>query len=303
MSLTSPRRDLSGTEVVVTRMAHQARALTQELLSLGARVILAPTIECVPPPPASAPVYLRSGWVHIDEALTQLSDEQWIIFTSINAVNAFFYFAQTPPRARANAPLFFEASTAASHTLSPINTLLSGDREDRPKVACIGSATADALRRQSCPVDLIPERYVAEGLLDALTPLIKSGDRLLLPRALDARPLLIETLRSWGGVARICPVYQTVQAPLTPQVKTTLLNPADPSNRRRVLTFTSSSTVTQFCAQWSAAQLNLIRDRSEVVVIGPIVARTAIQLGFSVREVAHPHTIEGLVDAIADSTR
>ena len=304
MPLTSPRRDLSGTEVVVTRMAHQASPLTQALLSFGARVISAPTIECAPPPSPSAPLYLQSGWVHIDEALTQLFDEQWIIFTSVNAVNAFFYFAQTPAHTRAKIPIFYRNSPITAQTLSSINPILFNDRVDRrPKVACIGSATAEALRSQGCPVDLIPERFVAEGLLEALTPMLKRGDRLLLPRALEARPLLVDSLRALGAVLRVSPVYQTVQAPLTPQVKSVLLTPPDSSYRRRVLTFTSSSTVTQFCAQWSVPQLNLIRDHSEVVVIGPIVAQTASNLGFSIRSIAQPHTIEGLVDAVIDSTR
>jgi uroporphyrinogen III methyltransferase / synthase len=104
-------------------------------------------------------------------------------------------------------------------------------------VAAIGPGTAAELERHGVRPDVVPERFVAEGLLDAL-PEVR-GKRVLVARAAAARDVLPDGLRERGASVHVLPLYDTVAEPL-------------PEPERRALegvtyvTFTSSSTVRYF---------------------------------------------------------
>jgi uroporphyrinogen III methyltransferase/synthase len=153
----------------------------------------------------------------------------------------------------------------------------------RAKVAAIGPGTAAALEAFGVRPDLLPERNVAEGLLDVFPP---GPGAVLLPQAADARPVLAEGLEAKGWTVDVAIAYETRPAAI-----------AEPdlgsARAADVITFTSSSTVSNFVA---GAGLDALPTR--VVAIGPVTAETAQELGVPVTAVADPHTIDGLVDAV-----
>ncbi|HET6836198.1 MAG TPA: uroporphyrinogen-III C-methyltransferase [Acidimicrobiales bacterium] len=155
------------------------------------------------------------------------------------------------------------------------------------RLAAIGPGTAEVLASANLVVDLVPPRFVAESLLDAFPePPGPAGGRVLLVRAAVARDVLPEGLRAKGWDVDVVEAYRTEQAPLTEE-QAAAVAAAD------VVTFTSSSTVTNFLAAIGARPIP-----PAVVAIGPITAATAREHGLAVDVEAEVHTIDGLVDAL-----
>ncbi len=251
------QRPLWGRRVAVTRSKAQHGPLTDRLEELGAEVVLLPTIafEATPAAPVRA-------------AIERLSSYDRVIFTSANGVDFFLdalYAAGRDPRAFG-----------------------------RARLACIGPATARRLRERGLVADTVPERFVAEGLIDALSAEGVAGQRILIPRAEVAREVLPETLRAQGAEVEVLPVYRTV------------LPAVDPDARARILggeidrvTFTSSSTVDHFRALFDDAEFDAIRQHIGAACIGPITAETARRHGLRIAVVAERYTVPGLIDAMA----
>ena len=168
------RRPLFGKRVVVTRASAQATGLRDALAALGADVIEVPAlrIEALDPAPVA-------------DVLTRLHEYQWVIFTSQNAVQIVW------------------------------ETLLAAGRDTRAfaacRVACVGSATRDALRARGIAADVVPARYVAEGVLEAMGRREDvRGTRALYLAAAGARDVLPSGLRAMGCDVEIVPVYRSV---------------------------------------------------------------------------------------------
>ena len=156
------------------------------------------------------------------------------------------------------------------------------------QVAAIGPGTAAVLERFGVRADLVPERFVAESLLEAFPAPKATGARVLLARAEQARDVIPEGLNAKGYVVDILPVYETVTAE------------PDPSDLERVrsgdfdvVTFTSSSTVENFCRL-----VGPIEGVHSVISIGPVTSATAVAAGLEVDVEADPHDIDGLVAAV-----
>ncbi len=241
---------LSGRRVVVTRPEEQAEGLCSRLRALGAEPVEFPVIAIAPPEPGGP----------LDEALARLDSYDWLIFTSVNGVDCFW--------ARLEA-------VAAGPVRAPA-----------ARVAAIGPATAAALRARGVRVGLMPAEYRAEALLDEIGDV--AGQRILLPRADIARPVLADGLRARGAQVDEAPAYRTL--PSTP--------PAAAFDALRAgvdaITFTSSATVHNFVAQ--AAGLGY--GDPLIACIGPVTAATARELGLRVDVVAKEYTMEGLVKAL-----
>jgi uroporphyrinogen III methyltransferase/synthase len=151
------------------------------------------------------------------------------------------------------------------------------------KVAAIGPGTAAALHDFGVRPDLVPERNVAEGLVEVFPP---GPGRVLLPQAADARPALATGLVAKGWTVDTVIAYETRPATIAA---------ADIERARAAdaITFTSSSTVTNYVVGAGRDAVPRI-----VVAIGPVTADTAGDLGVAVTTTADPHTIDGLVDAV-----
>lgn len=250
------RRPLYGQRYLVTRQKQQGGPLVEELRSLGARVLAVPTIEFQPP----------DCEVAVQDALAHLTEFDWLLFTSPNGVRHFFSYLRA-------ANLDHRALARASF-------------------ACIGPGTEKSLNQEGFNADLVPPRFVAEGLLEALAQRLGqdlTGLKFLIPRAQEAREVLPETLRSAGGQVVVAPVYKTV----LPQPPAEFGNFVTPQTR---LLFTSSSTV----KNWVERTQNL---ELPCYCIGPVTATTARERGLQVLGVAERHTIDGLVACVLENDR
>jgi uroporphyrinogen-III synthase len=246
---------LTGKRILVTRPRRQADDLYDLLEAEGAEAILFPTIEIAPlddPAP-------------LDRALNNLAagDYNWVIFTSVNGVNA----CQTRLQESGHGTDIFSAA----------------------HIAAIGPATARTLQTLGVRVDFVPQEYVAERILGGLGNV--AGQRILLPRAEIARPALAEALAAAGALVDEIPVYHTLQPPPDPAGLAALQQGLD------VITFTSSSTVRNFVALTGTDKIG---QKTIVACIGPITAGTARELGLPVHIVARDYTIPGLVQALKE---
>ena len=278
---------LDKLEIVLTRAAHQIGTSAQSFENLGAKVIKAPSIRLIEPPPPNDRIYQRGRWmVPKSELSRMLWRFDWIIFTSVNAVN----FAELAWRdiGGLKSALAYEAD---------VDDLRIRQR----KIACIGKSTKDYLNHLGIHVDVSPKHFHAEALLVALQSKLSYKDlkqqRILIPRALVAREILPKALRAMGVEVWITPLYQTLNEQLTPACKQTICHI---SNREmsRVIIFTSNSTMKGFISQFSETELNLIKKEYDTFVIGPVIKKAAIAEGFRVVSMAHPHNMSGLIKAV-----
>ena len=163
------------------------------------------------------------------------------------------------------------------------------------RLAAIGPATAQVLTDAGLDVAVVPERYVAEALLDAIPN--PAGQRFILPRAAIARDALRAGLEDAGAEVVEVPAYDTVRVTPSPAALAALDAGVD------VLTFTASSTVHNFVEQIGQARAQRLAEPALVVTIGPITAETARELGLRVDVVATEYTIAGLIEAMLSAYR
>jgi uroporphyrinogen III methyltransferase / synthase len=154
-------------------------------------------------------------------------------------------------------------------------------------VAAIGPGTAAELERHGVRPDVVPERFVAEGLLDAL-PEVR-GKRVLVARAAAARDVLPDGLRERGASVHVLPLYDTVAESLTDDQRRAL------EEKVTYVTFTSSSTVRFFLDDGGALPAAV-----RVVSIGPVTSTTLREHGIEPHVEAAQHDIDGLVRAIVE---
>jgi len=198
--------------------------------------------------------------------LPSLGRYAWLVLTSANGVAALFDRGLTPAGLDARA--------------------LAGVR-----VAAIGPGTARELAARGVRADLVPERFVAEALLEAFPAPGANGERILLARAEQARDVLPAGLEERGYAVDVLAVYRTVR---TAPDLAALARVRD--GHVDAVTFTSSSTVEGFCE----AVGDLPSPQPFVASIGPITSKTARDRGLRVDAEATEHTIDGLVATLLE---
>ena len=251
-------KPLFGRKIVVTRAREQASNMVATLIDLGAQVLEFPTIEVVPP----------EDWAPLDVAISNLPKYDWLIFTSVNGVKFFF------------ARLFENhKDVRALHHI---------------KTACIGPETAKQLLGFGIQTDILPKSYVAEAVVEAFSSETVQSKKILIPRAETARPILPVELKKMGAEVDEIATYRT--CPVTKN--TEILVSALAAHEIDLVTFTSSSTVTNFKAMLPRDKTDDLMNGVCVAAIGPVTADTAKELGFKVDIVAKNFTIPGLCDAI-----
>lgn len=250
-------KPLFGKRVLVTRAVHQAGSLAHLLRDEGAQPILAPTIALGPPEDEGP----------LRDAVTHLGRYEWLVFTSANAVDAFF--------------------SALDRAGLDARAIGAG------QLCAIGAKTKAALAAHGLRTDLVPADARAEGVIEALRPMLRERTRILLPRAEVAREVLPDSLRSAGAEVDVVPAYRNVPPEDTEVQRIRSL--IDPEEVDAVL-FTSSSTVenlSDLLGEDAAARLNALA----LFSIGPVTTETAERLGLRVSATARSQTIESLVDA------
>jgi uroporphyrinogen III methyltransferase/synthase len=255
------KRPLFGRRVVVTRARAQAGELSAKLERLGAEVLEFPIIEIRPP----------EDFVPLDEAIRELDSFSWLIFTSVNGVDAF-------------------VERLAHHGLD-LRAVPRGAR-----IAAIGPATAQRIRGVGLRVDVVPEEFRAEALIESVTGESLAGERVLIPRARAAREILPEKLREAGAEVVVPPAYESVPSS---EGKDELAKELE-AGRIDCVTFTASSTVENFARAFGAEVAARLLSGTRVACIGPITAGAARGYGIRVDAEAREYTIPGLVEAVVD---
>jgi len=254
-------RPLSGKRILVTRSRHQASALSQLLSERSAEPIELPSIDIQP----------IADSTELDHAISNLKRYHWIIFTSTNGVVSFWQ--------RLN-------------NLKLDSRALSG-----LQVGAIGPATAEALAAKGVTPDYIPEIYTTEGIVVGLGQRDIVGQCFLLPRADKADKDLVQGIRKLGAKVHEVTAYYTVPANESITEAKRMLA----SGGIDVITFTSSSTVTNLVAAFQGERLPI--NQTKIACIGPKTANTATGAGLKVDILASEQTISGLVEAIEEYFR
>jgi uroporphyrinogen III methyltransferase/synthase len=245
-------RPLRGLSVAVTRARAQASGLARRLEALGANVLQAPAIRIQPLPDA--------GPESLDPSPYDL-----ICVTSPNGVG----------------PLF-ERLDDGVHPPGDARALAGA------KIAAIGPGTARELAAHGILADVIPERFVAESLVEALAEI--PVKRALVARAREARDVLPDALRERGAEVDVVALYETVAEPLSPQTLQAV-------SEVNYITFTSSSTVRFLLDAAGEAGVKLSPE-TRIVSIGPVTSETLREHGLEPHVEADPYDVEGMIAAL-----
>jgi uroporphyrinogen III methyltransferase/synthase len=245
------RRPLHGRTVVVTRARAQASGLAATLRSLGATVVELPAIR----------VESRIATDEVRAAAAAIAEYELVCLTSPNGVGMLF-------EAIAEAGLDARALAGAT-------------------VAAIGPGTARALAAHGIVADIVPERFVAEALVEALAGVEVEGKRVLVARAAEARDVLPDALRERGADLDVVALYETVrEAPDEEAIAA--------AGAADYVTFTSSSTVTNL----TEALGDRFPAAARIVSIGPVTSGSVAEAGLEVAVEADRHDVDGLLAAL-----
>jgi len=281
------RRPLHGKRVVVTRARAQASGLAATLRGLGAEVVELPTIR----------IEARIEADEVRRAVERIGEYALICLTSPNGVRLLFEAlaaAGKDARALAGGTKKKQVRKGAG-VESPTEGGPAPGEAPEPTgttIAAIGPGTARALAEHGIKADVVPERFVAEALVEALAAAEVEGKRVLVARAAEARDVLPDALRERGAAVDVVALYETVRE--TPSdAAIAAAQGAD------YVTFTSSSTVRNL----TEALGDRFPAGARVVSIGPITSEAAREAGLTVHVEAERHDIDGLVEALlADAT-
>ena len=257
-------RPLFGKRILVTRPKAQAADLVNRLEAMGGEAIEAPMIRVVPPEDFGA----------LDAACERAGDFDWIVFSSVNAVDAF------------------------------IERLLAGPRDLRMlkgvKLCVVGPSTGERLARCGLKVDVTPDEYRADAVVPAMAALGGlQGQKVLLPHGEIGREIVADELRRLGADVTEVVAYRTVIAEAEregePDIYRMLLE-----RRIDVVTFTSASAVRNFVRVLGDEPAADLLRTTVVASIGPVTAEAAAQFRIQSTIVPSSYTIQALVDAIVE---
>jgi uroporphyrinogen III methyltransferase/synthase len=245
------RRPLHGRRIVVTRARAQASGLGATLRELGAEVVELPAIRIEP----------RIESEEVRRAVESIREYSLVCVTSPNGAHQLF---------EALAGDGLDARALAGAT-----------------VAAIGPGTARALAEHGIAADVVPERFVAEALVETLAGVEVEGRRVLVARAAEAREILPDALRERGAEVDVVALYETVRE----QLGATAVEAAQGAD---YVTFTSSSTVTNLVE----ALGDSFPSGARIVSIGPVTSEAARAAGLEVDVEAERHDVDGLLAAL-----
>jgi len=251
------RRPLYGKRVVVTRARAQASGLAKRLRGLGAAVVELPAIR----------IESRIENDEVKSAVARIGEYSLIVLTSPNGVR-----------------LLFEAMRSAG---------LDARALGGTTVAAIGPGTARALAKVGISADIVPERFVAESLVEALAEVDVTHKKVLVARATEARDVIPEHLAERGAEIDVVALYETVREAPEPAA-------VEAAQAADYVTFTSSSTVRNL----TEALGDRFPADARIVSIGPVTSESAREAGLEVNVEADRHDVDGLLAALlADAQR
>lgn len=241
--------------ILITRPRAQADEFAGKLRAAGFEPIYFPVIEIRPVEDNLA----------LERALSKLACYEWVVFTSVNAVEVVF--------------------ERYSRFILPQS---AGTR-----FAAIGPKTAGSLKAHGIDPHFVPEEYVAEAILPGLGDLV--GKWVLLPRAEIARKALPEAIFHAGGIPHEITVYKTLPSQPDSDGLAALRSGVD------VITLTSPSTVQNFIAVVKRNGFDPLRlpGNPQFACIGPITEQAAKEAGLPNLLVAKEYTTDGLMTVLS----
>ncbi|MBA3311936.1 MAG: uroporphyrinogen-III C-methyltransferase [Planctomycetota bacterium] len=250
-------KPLLGKRVGVTRPEHQADGVVDALLKLGAQPVLMPLVEILPP----------EDWAAVDRAIAALPDYDWHVFTSANGVDGFL------------GRLWERGDDLRT---------LAGSR-----IAAIGPATVERLRAFHLRADVVPHEYRAEGLVEALRPLV-AGQRVLWAGADRGRDVLQVGLEAAGATVEKIVVYRSCDASsLAPDVSDLLTR-----GELDWVGLSSPSIARRFAELLPADAKCHLGTRVRLAAISPVTAEAAREAGLPIAAEAQDFTWNGVLRAI-----
>jgi uroporphyrinogen III methyltransferase/synthase len=263
-------KPLFGHRILVTR---EHAGGFEELEDLGAEIVLFSTVEIVPP----------ETWEELDRSIERISEYHWLIFTSANGVKYFFR-------------RLFERGV----DIRQLKDL---------KMCAIGTKTAAEVEKFGIRVDLVPEKFRAEGLISAIVqrlgsaeehsgsqepgPSALKGVRFLLPRAEVAREIFPDEVRRLGGIIDVPVAYRAVK----PEMHGKRLKRFLKEGRITIATFTSAATFNNFREMMGEDADEMLRNVA-IAVIGPVTAKAIEKTGRKVDIMPQEATVEALAEEI-----
>ena len=255
------KKPLFGRTIMVTREKEASSEFSELLTSCGAKTIEFPTIAIKP---------VRNTKEQKLSA-ENLENYDFLVFTSVNGVSNYF-------------------EVLASHGKD--SRELKGK-----KIIAIGEKTAEQLLKYNLSADYMPAVYTAEGIISLAEKLDLNGKKILIPRALVARELLPETLRTMGAEVEVLCVYETL-VPDYSKEELGAIKAKFSDAKIDLVTFTSSSTTANFFSLLGEAPE--LFSKTGFACIGPVTAATLLGYGFAPAVTADIHTTRGLKEKILD---
>jgi uroporphyrinogen-III synthase len=247
--------------ILITRSRAQADEFASALIAEGAKPVFFPVIEIIPP----------DDFFDFDGALKKLDEYDWIIFTSVHGVEAFFRRLD-----------FLGIQKIPSHTL----------------VIAVGSKTAQVLNGHGVSPNHVPDEYVAEKIFSEMDENI-AWKRFLLPQSDLARKTLSHEIRFAGGVVDEVIAYRTVATQPDPSGLEALRSGVD------IITFTSPSTVKNFIhiVRENGLDPFNLPGQPLFACIGPVTQKAAQEIGLTNLITANQYTTDGLVQVLGNLVR
>lgn len=244
--------------IVVTRSVEDSGDSCEKFKNLGANVISFPTIDIVPP----------ADWSEFDKILININTFDFLIFTSANTVKMFLKRC-------------FELNININY-----NNL---------KVAVIGKRTALECEQQNIAVNILPEEFSSEGLLQKLSKYELKGKNIFIPGSALAREELPNSLREKGAIVVTAPVYNLSIPP-----EEVLINSINELNSIRpdLVIFTSPSTFRNFLQIMNIFDPQNYFSGIDVAAIGPVTKAELEKYNVTVSIFPGQFTMDGLVQSV-----
>ena len=256
-NIAEKQQSLAGRTVIVTRTDQGNEALRKMLELRGAKVIECSAVRIAPP----------ESWKKVDEAIMELVDFDWVVFTSSNGVRTFFDRL---------------LSTNQKRILDMVRSA------PQPRFACVGPGTAETLESYGLKCSLLPDKYLTERLAELLVPKLNRGNRILLARSEIANKEMNRILQTTEAKISDLVVYRTLSHDL--------YGPDDLPQGATDIVLASPSAVRAFSQARTVGKIR--SDRLSVHCIGPVTAKAAVHFGIDVTTVSKVHTVNGLMEAM-----
>lgn len=239
------KKPLFGKNICITRSKAQSKELRESLIDLGAEVLEINSIE------------FKNTSYNLDAYREKLTGYDFLTLTSVNGVNILFDYLRD---------IEFDI------------------RQLKARIAAIGPATADALKDRGIMPQIVAEHFVAESLFEEMKTYVKEGDKVLIPRSKDARPYLVDELRSLGCNVDEVFTYETLCGKLRDE---------NEIKDVELIVFTSPSTVRNMITM---VGLETVKSKA-ALAIGPITAKALLEQGIETI-ICDEYSVDGIISEL-----